>query len=273
MSQLIGNFFGLYLAGQRVALAQSKSAKIATKVEPITTDDSWGWEEVLPSDHNFNATVDGIICAFPDNLLQFPENLNTSPWQWDTSVLVDPDFSEDINGQLRGNKIAFNTGTFVKQVIPNHQFDKNWYSLYAKGSGSISIKIEDENAHIATKIIALTNEWTRYWVYISNFKAGDDCTISINDISSTDCQICNTMLNTGELLLDYKGSTYTVSKLIAAQTAKTKLQLRWSTDLDNDSQIQIDVYVSDFQLKTKNTTVSGFSCTLNGTKAAQVTTI
>lgn len=267
---LIGNFFGLYAQGKRVALAQSKTVSIKTATENITTDDSQGYEEIIPTIHNLSTSVDGLICAHLDNYLQFPEDLSKSAWVKDSGVTVNPAFGDDRKGQKRSNKITFNAGSKVQQEITPDATDTYWASIYAKGTGTILLKIDNGDS-VESLTITLTSSWVRY--SLSHTGDTDPLIISIEKGTATSVEVCDTMVNIGDVLIDYKGSQLMAKELMDYEINKTKLQILWSNDLDGDQKITVDCYVSGFDLKTKNDTVLQFSCQLSGKNAAVLNNI
>ena len=267
---IIGNFFGLYVQGKRVALAQAKSVSFKTATENITTDDSQGYEEIIPTIHNFSSSVDGLVCAHLDNYLQFPEDLTKSGWTKDSAVTISPNYGSDRKGQLRGNRIVFNAGSLISQVITPDLADTYWASLYAKGSGRINLIITD-GVTTQTLSITLTSDWTRYAISIQGDT--DDLTFRIQKDTATTLDVCDTMVSRGTVLADYKGSQLMAKELMNYQINKTKVQTLWSNDLDGDTKITVDAYISGFDLKTKNDTVTQFSCSLAGKNAATFTEI
>lgn len=267
---LIGNFFGLYVQGKRVALAQAKTLSFKTASESITTDDSQGYEEIIPTIHTLSASVDGLVCAHLDNYLQFPEDLTKTGWTKDAAVTISPNYGNDRKGQLRGNRITFNAGSQISQIITPDGSGTYWASLYAKGTGKINLIITDGTT-TETLSITLTSEWVRYSVGIAGDT--DPLTFRIQKDTATALDVCDTMVSRGDVLADYKGSQLMAKELMNYQVNKTKVQLLWSNDLDGDTKITVDAYISGFDLKTKNDTVTQFSCSLAGKNAATFTEI
>ncbi len=267
---IIGNFFGLYVQGKRVALAQAKSVSFKTATENITTDDSQGYEEIIPTIHNLSTSVDGLVCAHLDNYLQFPEDLTKSGWTKDSAVTINAAYGEDRKGQLRSNKITFNAGSQVSQIITPDGEGNYWASLYAKGSGKVNLIITD-GTNSETLSITLTSEWVRYSVALEGDT--DPITFRIQKDTATSLDVCDTMVSRGEFLSDYKGSQLMAKELMNYQINKTKVQTLWSNDLDGDTKITVDAYISGFDLKTKNDTATQFSCSLAGKNAATFTEI
>ena len=179
---IIGNFFGLYVGGKRVALAQSKNVSFKTASESITTDDSQGYEEIIPTVHNFSCGADGLVCAHLDNYLQFPEDLSRSIWVKDSGVTVNPTFGSDRKGQKRSNKITFSTGATVSQEITPDAAGTYWASIYAKGSGDILLKLDNGSTEVSTTI-TLTSNWERYSLSIDG--DSDPLIITIEKDSAT----------------------------------------------------------------------------------------
>lgn len=269
---IIGNYFGIYYQGKRVALAQSKNVALKTAVENITTSDSYGNEEILPTDHNLSASVDGLICASLDNKLQFPEDLSQAAWSKDAGIVVTPFYSDDNFGQLHGNRVVWNAGSNITQEFALTE-ENGWFSLWLKGSGSVNLIFMDAADTPSELAVTLTANWVRYALPATAIDFSSDCIVVIQKLTGTEVQVANVMFNEGTILLDYKGSQLMAKELMNAQIAKTKLQVRYSNDLDGDIQIAGFCYLSNFELKTKNATANGFTASLSGTNIHTVTTL
>ena len=269
---ILGNFFGIYYQGKRVALAQSKNVSLKTAVENITTSDSYGNEEILPTDHNLSASVEGLITSALDNMLQFPEDLSKSPWLKASGVAVTPFYSVDNFGQLHGNRVVWNAGAYIQQEFEAIS-SQGWLSCWLKGSGELTLQFSDSAETVSELAITLTNEWVRYSLNVSAVDFSGICQFIFEKISGAEFQIANVMFNDGPILLDYKGSQLMAKELMNAEIAKTKLQIRYSNDLSGDLQIAGNCYISGFDLKTKNAAANGFTATLSATAIQAVTNL
>jgi len=269
---ILGNFFGIYIGGQRAALAQGKGVSIKTAVVDVTTSDSYGNEEVLPTDHSLTSPIDGLIVAALDNKLQFPEDLSRSAWVKGSGVAVTAFYANDNFGQKHSNRVVWNAGTSVHQEFAVTQ-SNGFVSCWLKGTGEVSIKFLDAADTLSELAVTLTADWVRYSFEASSIDFSADCLVVFEKISGTEFQVANVMFNEGDVLADYKGSTYMAQMMQAAQINKTKLEFRYSNDLTGDSQIAGFGYFIDFQLKTKNAAANGFTATIQGHQIQSVTTI
>ena len=269
---ILGNFFGIYIGGQRAALAQGKGVSIKTAVVDVTTSDSYGNEEVLPTDHNLSSSIDGLIVAALDNKLQFPEDLSRSAWVKGSGVAVTAFYANDRFGQKHSNRVVWNAGNSVHQEFMVTEAN-GFVSVDLKGAGEVSIKFLDAADTLSELAVTLTAEWVRYSFPVTAIDFSSECLVVFEKVTGTELQIANVMFNEGEVLADYKGSTYMAQMMQAAQVNKTKLEFRYSNDLTGDSQIAGFGYFIDFQLKTKNAAANGFTATIQGHQIQSVTTI
>lgn len=258
---IIGNFFGLYFNSRRLALAQSKSVALKTASENVTTDDSYGWEESIPGNHSLEGSVEGLITAHYDNLLQFPEDLSKSIWsKTDGAITVDPDNGDDNFGQKRLNFVDNGAATeqVYQQVTGLTALNPYTFSIWLKGSGTLYLKFNTK-----TVLVTLTNTLTRY--SITDDASATTENVIIEFLGAVRFYACNAMLNQGESALPYKGSTLMAKELMEFEKNKTKLTLRWSTDLDTDKTIECQAYIMGFDLKTKQGSPNQFSCSFKAT--------
>lgn len=273
---VLGNFFALYIAGQRVAMATSNNAQFKTEFANTTNKDGMGYDTSKPVKKLMSADLEAFFCSSIGNLLQFPEDISNAAWSKDTGVVITTVASP--TGQMLGNRITFNAGSQVWQniVLPTGFDDYVNGSLWVKGTGTIKIKF-DWSAPILADELTITLSNTSYTrIDLPSTAAVDDgaeLIFTIEKGTATSVDVFGPQVSQGAILQDYAGSAKLFADLLDAQMAGTTITIRHSTDLEGDLQVQGSAYVSNLDTKTQASGVNTFTCSLTGTATQTISEV
>jgi hypothetical protein len=276
---ILGNFFALYIAGQRVALATANNVSLKTDFEENTNKDSGLDAEYTPVKKVLSADIEAFHTSTIGNLVQFPEDLTQSVWVKD-GVTISGTKLEDPFGQMHAQRILNITSGVdsIKQSIAGVSSGFVLFSVWLKGSGTITMVVSDE-VDTSSQIITLKSDWVRYFVEFEITTGVELAAILESATGQTATQVdffgpqFEIVSNVNALPSNYRGSTKLLADLVDAQDNGTKLTVRHSTDLEGDFQIAGDVYISGIDTKTKASGVNTFTAQLTGTATQTITTI
>jgi hypothetical protein len=269
----IGQYFGMYIDGERAALATGTQVSIETASDDVTTNDSQGWQEVIPTNHKFSASVDALAEGQLKNLLLFPEDISNAAWTKDSNASATKYVATDPFGQQHAGVITWGTGGFVSQNITGVAAGQIiTASFWVAGSGSVRASITDGGGTGMGTTHALTGTLTRISVTYT-CTVGGSVVIKLNKVSGTAVTYFGAMANLGSILLDYKGSSYKLSKFVDAQKNRTKIAVRYSTDITGDVQFAGYAYILKIDVKTEPGKANRFTASLEGTGELTPTTV
>lgn len=267
-----GNYLSLYVGGQRIALTKSNdfSQKIAT--EDMTTKDSQGFKEVLPTLKEASCSMEGICTSNLTNLLQFPENFENAVWE-KTAATISGTRTADLNDQLRAQVLTWNADTSFLQYIAG-TFDSQlvYFSVWVKGTGSINLEIGYGGGSVSSSTITLTSTWTRYSVSATTAPLDTDVYVAINQISGTAVSLSSPQFELNNLTA-YKGSTETLRDLQALVENRTQISLLYSDYFSGSFSTAYEGFLTDISVKNSHDSISTFTCNFQSTGAIIITTI
>lgn len=267
-----GNYLSLYVGGQRIALTKSNdfSQKVAT--EDMTTKDSQGFKEVLPTLKEASCSMEGICTSNLTNLLQFPENFENAVWIKSTAT-ISGTRTADLNDQLRAQVLTWNSDTVFRQNISGtFEIDQIMYfSVWLKGSGSVTLELGDDVGTDNSATITLTNNWKRYDL-LHLMASTEGLYVSINKGSGTTLSLSMPQLELDNLTA-YKGSTETLRDLQTIAENRTKVSLLYSDYFSGSFTTAYEGFLTDISIKNTHDTLSTFTCNFQSTGSTTITTI
>lgn len=273
MAVVNGNLFGIYIDGQRIALARSGDLAHKVAMEDITNKDSGGNKESMPMQKETSCSAEAIVTSALDNKLQFPETMGNAAWVKDTATTATDNYGSNQFGQKLSNLVTYNAGTFIRQTYASAAgaSDPYTFSVYLKGSGNVTIKIDDGTTP-ATLLVVLTSTLTRYEVS-TTVVATASIICSVIKGTATTVECASAMLNYGAAALDYKGSQTTLRTLADAANNSTQVAVIYSDYVDGDRKVSFNAYISDVAIKSKNDAAATFSCSISVTGATTYSTV
>lgn len=272
---ILGNFFALYIAGQRVAMATANNVSFKTDFVDITNKDSGLFGQSKPVKKMMSADIEAFHTSSIGNLVQFPEDFTQSVWVKDTGVTVSGTRIVGPTGQKLAQRITFGAGTYVIQKVTIVEDDEHTASLWVAGSGTINLHLVWESPILdVTLPITLTSTFTRIQLPTgASIDNTGPLSVYIEKGTATEVELFGPQVNVGATATDYCGSTKLFSDLAAAQDAGTALAIRHSTDLDADWQLVGNAYISALNTKTQANGVNTFTAQLTGTATQTVSNV
>jgi len=268
-----GSYFGLYLEGERSALATSTQMTIETDSDDITTNDSQGWQEVIPTNHKFSASVDALAENQLANLFLYPEDLSNAAWTKDGTASATKYVVTDPFGQQHAGVVTWGSGLFVSQALASVAVNQIiTYAIWVAGSGSVTVSITDGGGTGTSTTHVLTGTLTRIYVTYT-CTVGGTVTLQLNKVTGTAVTYFGSMAMNGSILLDYKGSSYKLSKFVEAEKNRTKIAVRYSTDITGDVQFAGYAYILKIDIKTEKGMANRFTASLEGSGELIPTTV
>jgi len=265
-----GNYLSLYVGGQRIALTKSNdfSQKVAT--EDMTTKDSQGFKEVLPTLKEASCSMEGICTSNLTNLLQFPENFENAVWIKSTAT-ISATRTADLNGQLRAQVLTWNSDTQIIQQLSDITKLQVAISIYAKGSGEIELEVGDDDGSQLSSSLVLTSNWQRLTL-VTTITSGENPYFAINKLSGTAVSLSMPQLELDNLTA-YKGSTETLRDLQTIAENRTKVSLLYSDYFSGSFTTAYEGFLTDISVKNTHDTISTFTCNFQSTGSTTITTI
>lgn len=269
-----GNYLSLYVAGQRIALTKSNdfSQKVAT--EDMTTKDSQGFKEVLPTLKEASCSMEGICTSNLTNYLQFPENFENAAWVKGGTGAISGTRTADLNSQLRAQVLTWGTGTTITQTLGSTDLatdDIVYFSVYLKGSGSVTIQVGDSSDLVSSSTITLTSDWVRYNISYQLISATSVFT-RITKVSGTTVSLSMPQLEKTNLTA-YKGSTQTLRDLQTLVENRTEISILYSDYFSGSFTTAYQGYLTDLSIKNSHDSISTFTCNFQSTGSTTITTI
>jgi len=270
-----GNYLGLYVGGQRIALTKSNdfSQKVAT--EDMTTKDSQGFKEVLPTLKEASCSMEGICTANLTNYLQWPEAFNNAIWVKGGTGSISATKVANNDKQLLAQVLTWGTGNAITQTLGTNNLvagDTIYFSVWLKGSGTVTIEAGDIDGLTTSSTITLSSTWTRYSVsYQLGFNA-TDIYVKINKVSGTAVSLFGPQLEKG-ILTAYKGSTETLRDLQTIAENRTKVNLLYSDYFSGSFTTAYEGFITDVSVKNAHDSISTFTCNFQSTGSTTITTI
>jgi hypothetical protein len=270
-----GNYLSLYVGGQRIALTKSNdfSQKVAT--EDMTTKDSQGFKEVLPTLKEASCSMEGICTSNLTNYLQFPENFENAAWVKGGTGSISGTRTADLNSQLRAQVLTWGTGTTFTQTLGTTNLvpgDIVYFSVYLKGSGTVTIQVGDDDGSTVSSTITLSSDWVRYnVVYTLGFNA-TNIYAKINKVSGTAVSLSMPQLEKTNLTA-YKGSTETLRDLQTLVENRTQISILYSDYFSGSFTTAYQGFLTDLSIKNTHDTLGTFTCNFQSTGSTTITTI
>ena len=272
---VIGNFLALYLAGQRVALATSNDFASKMAMIDITEKESAGNKEVMPGMDEASANLEAIATSALTNYLQFPEAFNNAIWvKGGTGAISGTKIAND-NGQLLAQTLTWGTGTTITQTLGTTDLAGSNYvcfSVYLKGTGSITLEIGDDASSVRSSTFTLSSSWTRYSL-IFQLDSAISVYVKINKVSGTAVSLYAPQLENGQTATLYKGSKVTLAQIADYIKNRTQVSILHSTYLSGDKTYQYNGYLTDLQVKASANDATTFSVSFTGTGAQTISTL
>lgn len=270
MANINGNYLGLYVGGQRIALTKSNdfSQKVAT--EEKTTKDSGGFKEVQPTLKEASCSMEGICTANLTNILQFPENFENAVWTKATAT-ISGTRTADLNDQLRAQVLTWNSDTQVVQQLADITNLQVAISIYAKGTGGIEIEVGDDHGSESSSPITLSSDWQRLTL-ITILTSGENPYFAVKKVSGTAVSLSMPQFELDNLTA-YKGSTETLRDLQTIAENRTKVSLLYSDYFSGSFSTAYEGFLSDVSIKSVHDGISTFTCNFQSTGATTITTI
>ena len=265
-----GNYLGLYINGQRIALTKTNDFSQKRSFDDITTKDSSGSKEVLPTMLEANCSMEGIFTSNLQNKLQWPENFNNAVWSKGGATISGTKI-EAPNGQLLGQVLTWNASSNINQTVDNFDFtpfigETIIVSLYVKGSGSIELQVGDDADNNDSGIITLTIDWQRITAsYVLD--SGVDIYLQLNKVSGTAVSLAFPQLEIGTIATNYKGSQETFKDLVTISEARQKVTILQTTNFDDDLTITYEGYITDLAIKAEHDKANTFTCNFESTSS------
>jgi len=265
----------LLINNDPIAALTSNDFNCEVDVKDITSKDSVGWRECKPMKKSFNGSANGFIKGVGINLVKSSENLaNANNWDQGTNTIT-PNYSVNPFGKKTMNNLVFSGATLlINQFIDNNTYiigDVLTFSIYAKGSGSIYILIEDNAGTPTSQTITLTSTLTRYSV--TRTLLAIDANVTIQKNTATSVQVGCAMVNKGSTALPYTRSGYTFDELYDLQNNGTKITMRISDQIDGNKQYSGYGYIKSLKHTDPVEDTSTFTCSIEGTADLSKTTI
>jgi predicted secreted protein len=267
-----GNYQALYVNGQRIALTKSNDFNAKKAFADITTKDSQGNKEVLPTLNECSATLEGIATSSLVNKLQFPENLSNAIWTKTGTGTIAGTRVNNPFGQKLAQVLTWGTSTFLRQSFASIAVDTYTLSIYAKGSGTFALEFLDNAITITSGTFTLTSNWQRFEVS-GTLVSGTSVRVNIKYISGTDITLFGPQLEVATAATMYKGSQVTFSDLQTIAENNTKVTIIQSDYIDGDIQVSYEGYISDLQIKSTHDDAETFTCNFEGTGVQTSSTI
>jgi hypothetical protein len=269
-----GNYLGLYVGGQRIALTKSNdfSQKVAT--EDMTTKDSQGFKEVLPTLKEASCSMEGICTANLTNYLQWPEAFNNAIWIKNGTASISATKVANNDNQLLAQTYTWGTGTYISQTLGSTNLaidDFVCFSVWLKGTGSATIEVGDSSDNEISSTITLSSTWTRYNISYQLISA-TDVYVKINKASGTTVSLFGPQLEK-DILTAYKGSTETLRDLQTIAENRTKVSLLYSDYFSGSFTTAYEGFITDLSVKNPHDSISTFTCNFQSTGSTTITTI
>lgn len=261
----------LLIDNDPIAALTSNDFNCEVDVKDITSKDSAGWRECKPMKKSFNGSANGFIKGVGINLVKSSENLaNANNWNKGTNTIT-INTADDAFGKKTADLITF-TSAHITQSISNVAIgDYVTFSLYAKGSGTIIIKVQNLDYN-STQTITLTGTLTRYSVTFQSLD-GNVVSVEIYKGTATSATVSNIMVNIGSTALPYTRSGYTFDELYDLQNNGTKITMRISDQIDGNKQYSGYGYIKSLKHTDPVEDTSTFTCSIEGTADLSKTTI
>lgn len=276
MSAVLGNFLGLYIDSQRVALATSNDFASKMAMIDITEKESAGFKEVMPGLDEATATLEAMATSALTNFLQWPENFANAIWVKGGTGSVRGTRVVNNNDQLLAQVYTFGTGTVVSQLLaPGTGLLPTQYitfSIQVKGSGTVTIEVGDDSGSTVSSTITLTSTLTTYSVtYLLDTAVDIFC--AINKVSATAVTLYAPQIERGQTATLYKGSKTTLLDIANAIKNRTQVSILHSTYITGDQTFQYNGFLTDLQIKSAANEAVTFSVNFTGTGVQTITTL
>lgn len=271
-----GNYLGLYVGGQRIALTKSNdfSQKVAT--EDMTTKDSQGFKEVLPTLKEASCSMEGICTASLTNYLQWPEAFNNAIWTKDGTGSVSGTKIANNDNQLLAQTYTWGTGAFISQNVGTIDLEgapKSCFSVYLKGTGTVTIEVGSDDGLTVSSTITLSSTWTRHYVVFAHTFVNTNNYVKINKVSGTAVSLFGPQLEIATTPSIYKGSTETLRDLQTIAENRTKVSLLYSDYFSGSFTTAYEGFITDVSVKNAHDSISTFTCNFQSTGSTTITTI
>jgi hypothetical protein len=270
-----GNYLGLYVGGQRIALTKSNdfSQKVAT--EDMTTKDSQGFKEVLPTLKEASCSMEGICTANLTNYLQWPEAFNNAIWVKGGTGSISATKVANNDNQLLAQVLTWGTGNAITQTFVSNdnliEGNTIYFSVWLKGSGSVTIEAGDSAGASISSTITLTSNWVRHSISFE-LETAYEIYCKIKKVSGTTVSLFGPQLEKG-ILTAYKGSTETLRDLQTIAENRTKVSLLYSDYFSGSFTTAYEGFITDVSVKNAHDSISTFTCNFQSTGSTTITTI
>ena len=270
-----GNYLGLYVNGQRIALTKSNDFASKMAMIDITTKDSSGNKEVQPGLKEGSCSMEGICTSGLTNLLQWPEAFDNAIWTKAGTGSVSATKVANNSNQILAQTYTFGTGNTIVQALSNPKLINGQtatFSIQLKGTGNVTIQLADNGGSSVSSTIALSSNWTTYSVTL-NVTDKTDVFCTVNKLTATAVTLFGPQLELGSTATSYKGSQVTLLNLQTIAEARTKVTLLYSDFLALDFKQSYEGYISDVMIKSSNDEAETFTCSFNGTGTQTITNV
>lgn len=269
---VLGNYLGLYVNGQRIALTKTNDFANKKAMIDITTKDSQGNKEVIPGLKEGSCTMEGICTSSLVNILQFPEDLNNAIWSKSGTGTFSGTRVENPFTQILAQSLTWGTTTLIRQTMGTVNVGTYTLSIYAKGSGTFALEFLDDTTTITSGTFTLTASWQRFEIS-GTLTTGLTTRVNIKKTTGTEITLFGPQFEIAPAATMYKGSKTTFSDLQTIAEARTKVTLLYSDYLALDFKQSYEGFISDLAVKSSNDEAETFTCTFMGTGAQTITTV
>lgn len=261
----------LLIDNEPIGCLTSNDFNCEVEVKDVTSKDSAGWRECQPLKKSFNGTANGFIKGVGVTLVKSSENLaNTNNWSKGTNTITS-NSSNDAFGKKTADLITFTTDIITQPISNVTVDDFVTFSLYAKGSGTMIIRIKNADYN-TTQTITLTGTLTRY---SATFQSNDGIAVYVDIYkgTATSATVSNIMVNIGDTALPYTRSGLTFDELYDLEKNGTEITMLISDQISGDKQYSGSGYLKSLKQTDPVEDIATFSCSIEGTANLTKSTI
>lgn len=259
--------------GAPIACQRNVDVTFNDEMIDVTCKQSNGYSEFLAGKRSFSMTCEALT-DWGQNLLLWSEEFDNAVWGKVSGASVTPNTTIAPDGTLTADTINLDStnGSRVEQTTINSSAGNYIYSIWLKGSGTITINL-NVTTEETEETITLTNDWERYDVTL-NVSAGAGNPLrafviwrplnTANTIYAWGAQI-----NTGTTAQSYYQTTSTVNPnidtLVSANLNRTKVELNIANPAFDDIYFNGEAYVESIELNAGTETEASYTVTFSGT--------
>lgn len=259
--------------GSPLACQRSANVQFNDELIDVTCKQSNGNTEYLAGKRNFNVTCEALT-DWGQNLLLWSEGFDNVVWSKVSSASVTPNTTIAPDGTLTADTINLDStnGSRVEQTTINSSAGNYTYSIWLKGSGTITINL-NVTTEETEETITLTNNWVRYDVTLNvSTGAGNPLRVFViwrplntaNTIYAWGAQ-----LNTGTTAESYYKTTSStnlnIDTITTAFENRSKLEINIANPAFADVYFNGECYVESIEQNAGTEDVASYTVTLSGT--------